>query len=81
MLRHVKRVHVRAKPFPCRFCSYSSADMPHLRAHERVHTGERPFACRFCPYRAAESSNATRHEQRLHGDAVAAAAARQPTTA
>lgn len=58
-------IHLKQKPFSCKYCSYGTASLGTLKVHERIHTKERPYSCDLCEAKFMDSSTLTRHK-RVH---------------
>ena len=59
------RTHTGEKPYKCKKCDFSTAQLGTLTRHLRQHLAKKPFACEKCAYRAAEKSSLTKH-MRIH---------------
>ncbi|TDG40285.1 hypothetical protein AWZ03_013294 [Drosophila navojoa] len=45
---HIRAVHLKLRPFGCRYCDESFASRKTQRHHEYIHTGEKPYVCSTC---------------------------------
>ncbi|XP_064538857.1 zinc finger protein 93 [Drosophila montana] len=45
---HIRAVHLKLKPFGCKYCEESFASRKTQRHHEYIHTGEKPYVCTVC---------------------------------
>jgi len=53
--RHVNSVHLKIRPWGCKFCSKRFPQKSSLQIHvNSLHTGSRPIKCLYCPDRFAD---------------------------
>jgi len=65
--QHISSVHIRARPYACHECSYTTSVISSLRLHVRSHTGEKPFKCEECGYSTADHNTMRKHKMRHTG--------------
>lgn len=65
--QHIVSVHIRARPYACSVCEYTTAVASSLRMHMRQHTGEKPFKCTECDYSSADHNSLRKHKMRHTG--------------
>ena len=63
---HINGVHLKVKPFKCRFCSSTFTVNSNRKSHEAVHLKENPLRCRFCSTYFTLNANRKSHEIRCH---------------
>ena len=69
MVKHVKMVHEKLRPWTCEECNKSFSDRRDLIAHEdSIHKGLKPFDCPYCDYKCARKKNMYVHIKNIHGD-------------
>ena len=68
LLKHIRQVHRKNKPFICVTCGLACGDRLQLRRHERTHTGEKPFQCQYCPSRFSAIRYLTQHVRTHTGE-------------
>lgn len=67
MHQHITSVHIRARPYACQMCSYTTSTTSSLKLHLRSHTGEKPFKCEECFYSTADHNTLRKHKMRHTG--------------
>lgn len=65
--QHITSIHIRARPYACQECNYTTAVASSLRLHLRLHTGEKPFKCEECGYSTADHNTLRKHKMRHTG--------------
>lgn len=65
--QHITSIHIRARPYSCKVCSYTTAVASSLRLHMRSHTGEKPFKCDDCGFTTADHNTLRKHRMRHTG--------------
>jgi len=69
--KHMLRVHINEKRFPCSQCDKGFIEGDKLRDHIRsVHDKEKPYECRYdCGVRVSSPAYRRKHEKQKHGQA------------
>ncbi|KZT74267.1 hypothetical protein DAEQUDRAFT_720426 [Daedalea quercina L-15889] len=65
--RHICSKHLGIRPWECRVCGKTFAQLSNLETHENTHTGERPHECPFCDERFKDPARQYRHKKDVHG--------------
>ncbi|XP_001354918.2 zinc finger protein 782 [Drosophila pseudoobscura] len=60
---HIRAVHLKLKPFACKYCSECFASRKTLRHHEYIHTGEKPYVCDVCGQRFRQQTCLKNHRK------------------
>ncbi|KAH7707266.1 zinc finger protein 84-like protein [Aphelenchoides avenae] len=72
LLKHVRAIHEKLKPFKCEKCDYSASRNAHLTLHVKtVHDGAMPFECGKCDFEAKRADRLKEHVLKEHGNHVA----------
>lgn len=50
---HIRKCHLKLKPFTCDICSNKYGTSVLLDEHMNTHTGLKPFNCKYCNYKSA----------------------------
>ena len=68
LLKHVRLVHRKIKPFICSVCGFTCAARKELNEHVRIHTGEKPYQCQYCPSKFARRDYLKQHVRTHTGE-------------
>ncbi|KAH7707844.1 hypothetical protein AAVH_24917 [Aphelenchoides avenae] len=72
LLRHIRAVHEKLKPFKCEKCDYRASMKAHLTLHVKtVHDDAMPFECDECDFKAKRADRLKEHVLKEHGNLVA----------
>ncbi|KAI0736198.1 hypothetical protein C8Q72DRAFT_803218 [Fomitopsis betulina] len=64
--RHICSKHLGIRPWKCRDCGKTFAQLSNLETHENTHTGERPHKCPFCDETFKDPARQYRHKKDVH---------------